>query len=305
MSIFGGCLAVTSPAADWQSTITKDPPGSFPELRPLHATYHFGWAGLTAAAGDVHFTKVSGHRVQLEGTGRTVGFVRALWKLDVNYHALADAETLRPIEVRQTEAYRSKKIVTHLSFNGAGVTCERIEGRTAAEQSKTRQFSFPNLFDLHSAMLYLRSQPLSNGSVHRIVVYPATSAYLATVTVIGHEKISVHAGTYNAIKIDLQLHRLGKHLELQPHRKFRRATIWVSDDADRILLRIEAQIFVGTVFAELQSIRIEATKPVFTAGSIRRALPAPAKYAGAERTAVRLLPAIIPTPPESLNPADQ
>jgi hypothetical protein len=87
-----------------------------------------------------------------------------------------------------------------------------------------------------------------------VVVYPGTNAYLATITVLGRDKISVRAGTYNAIKLDLQLSRVGKHLDLEPHRKFRRATIWVSDDTNRILLRIEAQIFVGTVFAELQSV---------------------------------------------------
>ena len=67
----------------------------------------------------------------------------------------------------------------------------------------------------------------------------------------------MRAGNYKAIKVDLQLKRIGKHIELEPHRKFRRATIWVSDDADRILLRIEAQIFVGTVWAELQSLQFE------------------------------------------------
>jgi hypothetical protein len=75
--------------------------------------------------------------------------------------------------------------------------------------------------------------------------------------VTGRDKISVRAGTYNAIKLDLQLKRVGKHLELEPHKKFRRATIWVSDDAERLILRIEAQIFVGTVFAELQSVRFD------------------------------------------------
>ena len=100
-----------------RSTLTKDPPGNFPELRPLRATYRFGWSGLTAATGEVHFTKSSEGRFQLDGTGRTIGFVRALWKLDVNYRALANAETLRPVETRQTENYRSKKITTHLSFH--------------------------------------------------------------------------------------------------------------------------------------------------------------------------------------------
>ena len=109
-------------------------------------------------------------------------------------------------------------------------------------------------------MLYLRSQPLKERAVYRVVAYPATNAYLATITVVGREKVSVHAGSYNAIKLDLQLKRVGKKRQLEPHRKFRRATIWVSDDAERLLLRIEAQVFVGTVFADLQSVSFDTPK---------------------------------------------
>jgi Protein of unknown function (DUF3108) len=247
-------------AANWQTTLTKAPAGNFPELRPLHASYRFGWSGVTAASGDVHFSKPSNDRFQLNGTGRTTGLVRALWKLDVNYRAVANAATLAPIESQQTENYRSKQIVTHLTFTDNGVTRVRTEGQGSAAETKTRQFVLSNLFDLHSAALYLRSQPLKQGSVYRLAVYPATNAYLATVTVVGREKISVRAGTYDTIKLDLQLKRIGKHLELEPHRKFRRATIWVSDDAERIILRIEAQVFVGTVFAELQSVRFDNPK---------------------------------------------
>jgi Protein of unknown function (DUF3108) len=249
----------SSLAENWEATLSKDPVGNFPELRPLRASYRFGWSGLTAATGDVHFTKPSENKFQLDGTGRTIGFVRALWKLDVSYQAIASLETLRPIEAQQIETYRSKKIVTHLTFTNNGVTRARTEGKGGAE-AKTRQFNFPNLFDLFSAMLYLRSQSLKDRSVYRVVAYPATNAYLATVTVVGREKISVHAGSYSAIKLDLQLKRIGKHRQLEPHRKFRRATIWVSDDAERLLLRIEAQIFVGTVFAELQSVSFDNPK---------------------------------------------
>ena len=77
----------------------------------------------------------------------------------------------------------------------------------------------------------------------------------------GREKINVHAGNYNAIKMDLQLSKLDKNLDLQPHRKFRKATIWISDDPDRLVLRIEAQIFLGTIFAELQTVKFESAKP--------------------------------------------
>ena len=244
-------------AADWQATLSKEPVGNFPELRPLRASYRFGWSGVTAATGDIHFTKPSNDRFQLEGTGRTIGFVRALWKLDVTQRAVANSQTLAPVETQQTESYRSKKISTHLTFTNSGVTRARTEGQGDNAETKSKQFVFPNLFDLHSAALYLRSQPLKQGSVYRLPVYPATNAYLAIIKVTGRDRISVRAGTYNAIKLDLQLKRIGKHLELEPHKKFRHATIWVSDDAERLILRIEAQIFVGTVFAELQSMRFD------------------------------------------------
>src|SRR4029434_847774 len=107
-------------AADWQATLSKEPAGNFPELRPLHASYRFGWSGVTAANGDVHFTKPSNDRFQLESTGRTIGFVGALCKLDVTQRAVANSQTLAPIETQQTESYRSKKIVTHLTFTSSG-----------------------------------------------------------------------------------------------------------------------------------------------------------------------------------------
>jgi hypothetical protein len=177
--------------------------------------------------------------------------------LDVTQGAVANSQTLAPIETQQTESYRSKKIATHLTFTNSGVTRTRTEGEDAGAKKTTRNYSFPNLFDLHSAALYLRSQPLKEGDVYRLPVYPATNAYVATIKVTGREKTSVRAGTYNAIKLDLQLKRVGKNLELEPHKKFRRATIWVSDDAERLILRVDAQIFVGTVFAELQSVHFD------------------------------------------------
>jgi len=246
-------------AATWQSTVNKEPPGNFPPPSPLHASYHFGWAGLTAATAEAHFSKPSAEHFQLEGNGRSVGLARFLWRYDVNYRSVASTDTLRPIETNQTETYRSKKVQTHLVFTSAGVRRTRNES-SGAGTSKTREFDFPNLFDLLSTLLYLRSQPLKDGSVYRLVVYPATSAYLATFTVIGREKISVRAGTYTAIKLDLRLHKVGKNLELEPHKKFRRASVWVSDDTNRIPLRAEAQIFIGTVFADLQSVHFESEK---------------------------------------------
>src|SRR5262245_50057573 len=132
-----------SSAAGCQATITKEPAGNFPEFRALRACYRFGWSGGTAASGEIHCTKPSDDRFELEGAGRTSGFVRALWKLDVTQRAVANSQTLAPIETQQTESYRSKKIVTHLTFTNSGVTRARTEGEGATAKTTTRGFTLP------------------------------------------------------------------------------------------------------------------------------------------------------------------
>jgi hypothetical protein len=258
---FVAVVAAHAQGVKWEASVTSSSPPAFPVPRPMHARYGFGWSGFPGATADINLSKTSGGRLQLDVTGHTIGLVRGLWKFDANHTSIVDATTLHPVEVRQVETARSKKTVTDLSFSPSGVISKETDTPSKNPGPKIRRFDLPHLFDLQSALLYLRSQPLQQGNVQRIVVYPATSAYLATATVLGRERVSVPAGTYNAIKFDLQLSKIGKNHELIPHRKFRRATAWISDDSDRLLLRINAQVFVGAVFVELQSVEFEPGKP--------------------------------------------
>jgi len=237
-------------ASSWESTITSSSPPSFPNPRPMNARYGFGWSGFPCATAEIRLSK-GDERIQLDVNARTIGLARGLWKFDASHASSVDAEALRPIAVRQVENDRATRVLTELSFSPTGVVSKVTE--TPGPGPKVRRFDFPRLFDLQSAILYLRSQPLQERSVQRVVVYSATAPYLATVTVLGRERVTVPAGTYNAIKFDLQLNRI-KDGQLQPHRKFRRASAWLSDDADRVLLKIEAQVFIGSVFCELQSV---------------------------------------------------
>lgn len=246
------CVRDVAAAAPWESTITASAPPTFPNPRSQHARYGFSWSGFPCGTVETHLKK-AGDRLQLDATARTAGLARALWKFDATNTSIADASTLRPVSVRQVEDDRGQKIVTDLAFNAAGVTSKVVE---TPGETKVRRFDFHNVFDLQSAMLYLRSQPLQERSVQRVVVYSATAPYLATVRVLGRERVTVPAGTYNAIKFDLQLSRI-KDGELQPHRKFRRATAWMSDDADRLLLRLEAEVFVGSVVCALEAVDFE------------------------------------------------
>ena len=260
LCIVSVAVADAAAAAGWESSVSPVVRGSFPELRPVQTTYRFGWNGIAAGRGDVHLGKTDAG-FEFQASGGSIGFARTLWRYDVKHTAVSDAQTLRPIRVHEVENVRSKKLITTLTFGPEGVVSDRQERQGDSVKSKTRRFNFPDTLSLNSALLFVRTQPLAAGDVHRVVVYPATSAYLATVTVAGRERITAPTGTYNAIKLDVQLSKIGKKRELQPHKRFRRATVWLSDDDDRLVLRIETQVFIGTVFAELESVQFGNAKP--------------------------------------------
>ncbi len=259
-AVFLAALPIAQ-AQDWQTTVNPHSPGPVPEPRPVHLKYNFGWNGIAAAAANFQLSKTADGHLKLDATGHTIGLARALWEYDVTHVSLTDAHTFRPVQVRETETFRSKKVDTEITFTPSGLTSKRDEIRGGSVKSKTRSFAFPSIDSIDSAVLYLRSQTLSPDAVQRLVVYPSTSAYLCTITPVGRERLNVPAGSYAAIKLDLQLSKIGGKGELLPHKKFRHAAIWLSDDSNRLVLRIEAQIFAGTVFTELQSAQFDDGKP--------------------------------------------
>lgn len=250
--------AFAAPQPDWRATVTPHTPGAFPVPRSIKAQYRFGWSGIAAATARVGLLK-DGNRLELTGTGGTTGLARRLWPYDVRHRAGVDASSLRPLTVEETEELRRKKVTTTLKFRPEGVTSDRAERRAEGVKEKTRQFEFSNVQSVGSALLFLRSQSLNDGAVYRVVVYPATSAYLVTVVVMGRESLTVRAGAFDAVRLKVVMSKVGKDGRLEPHKKFREATVWLSNDKNRVVLRIEAQVFIGKVFAELD--RIETPDP--------------------------------------------
>jgi len=254
MLIALGLTAISAGAADWQKSVSSAKPGPFPALRPLRAQYEFGWGMVSAATGEFDFSRQSGGGLRLAVQAKTVGVPRSLWRLDLQHTAVAQAATLRPLSVNQVEVYDDETLTTKLTFDSSGVARLRESRPPAAKPAKVKNFKFPGLHDLHTALLWVRSQPLQTGQTCRFVVYPTVAPYLAEVTVVGRPKLTAAGRKYDTIKLELKLRRIGKSQKLEPHKKFKKAFAWISDDPDRLLLRVEAEIFVGSVWAELETV---------------------------------------------------
>lgn len=248
-------LAGSACAGDWRETLSSPRPGGFAPPRPFEAVYRFGWSGVVAAEADFELTRAARGQLQLAMTTRTIGLARSLWQMDTAHAALCEAATLRPIRMQQTETYEDETESHDVVFSPEDVRRKSRVTPREGPPEKERKLKLPNVFDLQTGLFFVRSQRLRAGDRYRFVVYPSTTAYLAEVEVLGREKLKVAAGSFEAIKCAVRLERVSKKLALTPHKKFRRALAWMADDRDRLLLKIDAEIFVGSVWAELRSVR--------------------------------------------------
>lgn len=249
------CWSIAASGEDWQAKLTPPVLGAAPPMRLLHATYRFGWSKFNAAVADFDYTKTAEGPLKLEVKTRTDGFVRKLWAMDATHTALFEPVTLRPISAVQTEIYKKETLTTKLDFDEEGVTRLKESDPPDKNPAKPKRFDLPGVFDLYGALLFVRSQPLQKDDVVRLVVYPTTVPYLAEVKVLGREKIEVGKKRCDAVKMDIKLRRITKKLELEKHAKFKKATAWISDDRDRLLLKIEAEVSVGKVWTEMESVK--------------------------------------------------
>lgn len=255
VALFALAVAARAGEGSWVDRLTPPKPGSFPPLPKVSAEYRFGWSGLAAGRLQADFAAGGGGELELTARGGTIGVVRNLWRLDVRHRSRAGSASLRPIRFDQEEAYRGKRLLTAVEFADDAACQLRWSEPYEQRPAKKRRLKLPRPFDLHATFLFLRSQPLAPGDEYRLVVFPGSSGYLATVTVVRRETVNLKMGKLPAIRCELELAKIGKAGTLEPHGKFKRATGWLSDDELRIPLRFEADVFVGSVWAELVGLR--------------------------------------------------
>lgn len=147
-------------------------------------------------------------------------------------------------DLRETVTTTVRHAITRVE--GVEVTQQHNTGKT---QQTDRSFAFSPVFDIFSAMLLVRSQKLATGDHVTLVIHHFDTPYLLRVKVQGSE---VH-NARNTIRLTLGLRKIDRDtLELKPYKKLKQdATLWLSDDADRVPTELRAAAFIGGVRATL------------------------------------------------------
>ncbi len=248
--IAAGTLQGSEPALAWLPSVPRLRPGKFTSEKTGCQNYTAGWSGIVA--GNVAITKThNGNRQTLHATLATTNLAKFLYPFDADYLAIGDARSLTPIANTIIENYRDEKRSTHLRFTAGQVVRRRSSVPAQRDDGKIRVTTLPNILDLQTSLLYLRSQSLAPGDEIQFLTYATSSPYLARISVLGRENIKVAAGKYSAIKLRLNLTGIDKSGSLQPYRRAREIYAWISDDADRTYLKFTASLLIGQVFVEL------------------------------------------------------
>jgi hypothetical protein len=255
--LIGACAANAEDSSDWIRSLTSGKsPGNFAPPPPMRLAYRFGWHGIQAGRADIRVSFPTKSTLQIDAKGGTSGMPRVLFKLDVSHQAMENKSTLRPLHFVQEEKYHSETVKTSVEFGPTQVTGIR-EKIPSDQPAKPKIFKFSPVFDMATALLWVRSQPLENGDTESIVVWASNDPYLATVKVVGRDAVKIDGREKGAIKLELHISKIDKKMQLKEHKLFKSGRGWLSDDDKRIPLRIEADIFIGFVFAELESVEEE------------------------------------------------
>lgn len=248
-------LAAAAP--DWKEDVSSPAFGSHPRLEPCSLDYQVSWKGVLNS-GHLHIEfappwhkKPGSYIVKADAV--TQGAAATLHPYQFHTWSELTPSSLLPRYVRAQETDKNGGDVSEVRYFSHRVDTETTTRSIATGKTKVENhtFAFSGVFDIFSAMLHVRSQPLTAGDRIQLVIQSGETPYLLHVRCIGRE---THNGR-KTIKLAVGMRKIDRDtLELKTYKKLKNdATLWLSDDKDRIPVELRADIFLGDVRAVITS----------------------------------------------------
>jgi len=210
---------------------------------------HYGWINASYATLQVTNSKVDDKTVyHVVGKGRTTGLARAFFKVDDRYESYFDKEDYRPYKfVRKIdEGGYTKDIEINFDY-------ENDEAILNDKKNK-KKYNFTirdSIQDLISAFYYVRDNyefdDLVKGEDIKLnMLYDDDGVFQFKLKYLGKEILKTKFGKVECLKFRpyVQSGRVFKEQES--------LSLWVSNDLNKIPIRIKADIAVGSIKADLE-----------------------------------------------------
>ena len=229
--------------ANAQNSHSAFKPGEWLKFR-----LHYGWLNASYATLQVKTSEIDGVPVyHVVGKGQTTGFASIFFKVDDTYESYFDREDGKPYKfIRKTnEGGYTKNI--EINFNHEKDTAELNDKKHNKKLNFTLKDSVQ---DLLSAFYYIRNnyhfKDLVEGeSIKLNMLYDDDGIYPFKLKYLGKEVVKTKFGKVECLKFRpyVQSGRVFKEQES--------LSLWVSNDENRIPVRIKADLTVGSIKADL------------------------------------------------------
>ncbi len=219
-------------------------------------TYDVTWSIFHAGEVAATLRKVNesgGDAYEVETAATSQGFVSLLYKVENDFHSFFDPATTcsRQIYKKVMEGRRHKE--TRIVFDSAlrlAVLDERDLADPKAPPKHAENEIPPCVEDVVTAFYFIRRQPLRVGEIFPVVINDGSKTREVRVEVQARERIQTSLGAREAFRLEPKVFG-------QLYKRKGRMLIWLSDDAQRLPLRIKAMISVGTITGNLKSVSTE------------------------------------------------
>lgn len=155
------------------------------------------------------------------------------------YESWIDTASLASLRFYQTQLERGKSRIKRYEIFP--------ERQAYQDGDKPEERSVSKPLDDGSFFYYVRTLPLRTGEVYELNHYFKADRNPVRVFVLRRERVSVPAGTFNAIVVQPTFKTKGYFGE-GGH-----AEVWLSDDTDRTVLKVQASLPVGSLTLQLRT----------------------------------------------------
>ena len=225
-----------------------------PGARPGEAfTFKFSVGPVEGGRARMSIGRVvskSGRRLlAVHGQAETTAFIKLVARMDDDYKLIVDTSNLMPVSVSETErGVRERRITSTMAGRIADVDFWAPDRQQKGRHQMSRLARDPL-----SGFFAVRALPLENHGQHDLDILDGNALWRVALTVQRGQLVHLDGAARAAIRVDGVARRIEDSGRPRAGAPPRNITMWISDDADRVLLRLEADTDLGRCALELTS----------------------------------------------------
>lgn len=195
----------------------------------------------------------------VQSMARSTGVGALLKKVETQFISYIDAQTGKPRRFRSEERAgrkdptieRSDARLAERQGDLVTVLVKRGDGDAAEERTEQQKVS-GEIWDLNAVMIALRQLEAPLGTKLSFETFRSRYVWRTELTVAKREQLTTELGRVQTLRFEGWGHGLRRDGELndEPERRF---TIWISDDADRVPVRLVGVTDYGDIKMEITS----------------------------------------------------